>query len=301
MINEFKLLLNFIRKCLLQWFSILVFLPTVYDLLHAYFPEPIKSFELPYYPTVAFVLLSIFLSIYRTWREEYLQNISVLEKYSEFHLTPKFSNLVCDKKIAEVEEEILSLRTEMENYPQLGVFDLIAVSFPPSKNRESISKYIKELQDYQEDLKKYFTGNYQIIVFELKIESSKYDENVTIRSTLDKGSFLDSTDLELPWKPTPSYHLYSGASLAPAQPNTTLSYRTNIYISDTDAQADIAYIKKEQPAFFFNDPIFLLDISQGTELNVEITSKNSNGIKKFLFNIDPLSIDQKTDLVEIED
>lgn len=288
---------HFLKSVFLHWLTLILFLPTVYDLSHAYLMEPFASYELGVKERLAFLIACIFTAVYRAWRAEYFEKQELMQKKVSFEITPKFYKLSDYKHRSKISNEIETLKKEL---PQLSSEDWFSrLDFNRPKSIDTVSDYINDLENYKKEIHSFVKLASNVVAFELEINSSGYDENISISSQISKGEFIDNFDLLLPAKPSPAYERFNFSLPLVTNNHNQPVYRSNINSSPNCVSCDIANIKKGQTAFFFNDFLFFKHNPDEGQIEIQITSKNSNGSKKFQVVIPSKEKMETLDLSEI--
>lgn len=296
---ELDYLLDFIKKVIFQWVTLLLLLPTSYDFAHVYFPEPIKSFELSDSPRLLFMALAVLAAIYRVWRKEHIALQALQEKKTKFTITPYFFKIKIDKHLQQIDNKIRNLETEIPQLESESIFDRWAV-FSRKKTQQSVLEYTQSLEKYKKELMSFYKKNKDLIGVNIELESDKYDENISVEFILKTGKVIQAYELDCPSPPSAPdkdrFHY-----IRPIDIRERDVYRTNLEYSKTVISCDLRNLKKGQPALFINEGIYIDSKTPKVSFELHITSKNSDGLQTFSFNEEKTNITEHKDISELEE
>ena len=184
--RELKYFTDFISRVVFQWVTLLLLLPTSYDFLHVYFPEPIKSYELSSRLRLAFMIFAVFIAIYKVWRKEHSTLLSIQERKTKFTVTPSLYKIQVTTHLQQIDKKIDQLKSELPNLESEGIFDRLTVSSFSGvrKTQQSVQEYIESLMEYKEELVAFCEKHKGILGIDVTLESDKYDENLSVEFIL---------------------------------------------------------------------------------------------------------------------
>ncbi|MBU0578910.1 hypothetical protein KKE34_05430 [Patescibacteria group bacterium] len=300
--QELKYLTDFILRVVFQWVTLLLLLPTLYDFLHVYFPEPIKSYELSSDLRLAFMIFAVFIAIYKVWRKEHSALLSIQGRKTRFTVTPGLYKIQVAKHLQQIDKKIDRLKSELPNLESEGIFDRLMVS-PFSggrKTQQSVQEYIESLMEYKEELIAFCEKHKGILGIDVTLESDKYDENLSVEFILKTGKIVRSLELDCPWLPSdPSKDRLSFLGTVDIRERDV--YRTNLEYDDKVISCNLKYLKKGQPVLFINEGVYVDPKVQKLSFDVCITSKNSDGLQKFSFDQEVGKVNDYKDISELEE
>ncbi len=298
--KEIKYLLVFISKTIFQWATLLLLLPTLYDLLHTYFPEPIKSFEFSNFYKSFFIASAVFVAIYQTWRKEHLALQSLQSKKTKFTVTPEYFKIRIDEHLKAIDKQIKILEGETPTLPSAGIFGRLAsVGFRRHKTQESNLEYIQSLKDYKDELRSFYNKSRYLVGIFIKLESNKFDEKISVEFILKTGSIASVHDLNCPWLPSdPAKDIFS--FLGRIDTREREMYRTNLEYSTKSISCNLRDLKKGRPILLINEGIYIDSKSSKLSFELFITSKYSDGLQEFSFERKVSNITEHKDISELE-
>lgn len=296
---EFDYIIDFVKKIISQWVVLLLVLPTLYDFLHVYFPEPIKSFEFPSNLRNLFMALAVLVAVYWVWRKEHIAFQTLQEGKTKFTVSPQFFRLKIDEHVKHIDEKIKSSKDEIPNLTPESIFDRLTV-FSRGKTQQSVQDYIESLGKYKEELTDFCDRNKNVIGVYIELESNKYDENISVEFVLKSGRILRSLDLDCPWQPSPP-DKDRFAFINQVDFRERDVYRTNLEYSQNGISCDLRNLKKGKPVLFVNEGIYIASISPKISFEIRISSRNSDGLQVFPFDKEKAQVTEFIDISKIDE
>lgn len=296
---ESDYIFDFIKKIISQWVVFLLLLPTLYDFLHVFFPEPIKSFELTANFRNLFMVLAVIIAVYWVWRKEHIALKALQEGKTKFTVSPEFFRLKIDKHIKHIDEKIKSSRAEIPNLASESIFDRLTV-FSRGKTQQSVQDYIDSLEKYKVELVDFCNHNKNVIGVYIRLDSNKYDENLSVEFALKSGKILRPDELNCPWQPSPpDKDRFAFVSQVDFRERDV--YRTNLEYYQDGISCDLRNLKKGKPVLFVNEGIYITSVSPKISFEIRISSRNSDGLQVFPFDKEKAHITEFKDISEIEE
>ncbi|MBU0569623.1 hypothetical protein KKB40_02475 [Patescibacteria group bacterium] len=297
---EFDYLIDFIKKVISQWVVLLLFLPTLYDFLHVYLPEPIKSFELTTNARNLFMVLAVLVAVYWVWRKEHIDFQTLQEGKTKFTVTPNFFKINIDKHLKQIDEKIKTSEAEIPHLESENIFNHLTV-FSRRKTQQSVEDYIKSLREYKNELASFYNKNKNLIGIYIELASDKYDENISVEFILNNsGQMLQADELKCPWQPSPPDRDRL-AFINHVDFRERDVYRTNLEHGTNNISCDLRNLKKGRPVYFINEGIYISSTSPKIRFDIQISSRNSDGLQVFSFDKEKTSITKFRDISEIEE
>lgn len=296
---ELDYLIDFIKKIISQWVVLLLFLPTLYDFLHVYLPEPVKSFELTANARNIFMILAVLVAVYWVWRKEHIDLQTLQEGKTKFIVSPQFFKLKVDKHIKHIDEKIKTAKAELPDLAPESIFDRLAV-FSRGKTQQSVQDYIESLEKYKTELIDFCDHNKNVIGVYIRLDSDKYDENLSVEFALKSGKILRPDELNCPWQPSPP-DKDRFAFINQVDFRERDVYRTNLEYYQDGISCDLRNLKKGKPVLFVNEGIYIASVSPKISFEIRISSRNSDGLQVFPFDKEKTHITELKDISEIEE
>lgn len=296
---ELSYIFDFIRKIISQWAVFLLLLPTLYDFLHVYFPEPIRSFELSDNFRNLFMILAVFIAVYWVWRKEHIALQTLKEGKTKFTVSPDFFRLKIDRHIKHIDEKIKSAKAEIPNLAPESIFDRLTV-FSRGKTQQSVQDYIESLEKYKVELANFRDRNKDVIGVYIELGSDRFDENISVEFALKSGRILRSDKLDCPWQPSPP-DKDRFAFISHVDFRERDVYRTNLEYYQDGISCDLRNLKKGKPVLFVNEGIYITSSSPKISFEIRISSRNSDGLQVFPFDQEKDHITEFKDISEIDE
>ncbi|MBP9703050.1 hypothetical protein KBD69_05230 [Candidatus Woesebacteria bacterium] len=299
---EIGFLSEFIRRVIFQWITLLLFLPSAYDFLHTYFPEPIRSMELEPELRKSFIFFAVVIAVYLTWRREYQTHLSLSNRKTKFTVGFSFYKLRTKEFLSKIDERIRKLESEIPDLESERYFDITSTIFR-RKTQQSVAEYVDSLKQHREEVLLFQAQQTNLIGLCVEIEADKYDEHIGVRCISTRERFTRASDLSFPSLPSAPYE---GFTFAPQISNYMERdrFRTNLDFGESVVSCNLNNLKKGEKVMFINEGIyFLSNDNDNNKLNVEIeiSSKNSDGIQHFSTNTLKSEITQYRDVSSLDE
>ena len=299
--------LIYCKKVIFKWIVLLGFLPLLYDYFQAFFPEPIKSFKIPLHILYFFLPIGLFISAFQIWREQKEEIDSIKSKYTNFTVTPIVTKVSVNKHLQEVEKEITEVRNKMNSLPNSsstfqGWFNPDILFGNSTPDKDTYAEWIGMLNSYKKDIETFRDTYKKLLTFNLKIDANRFDDNIDVNIVIKSDAkFADKIILKYP-----NYPITKRSSILdlPNNPLVNINrgepYRIRISQRDKFTECNLRYIKKDDSAYFSNDPILLLCNADEVNLSVTINSKGSDGEKNFDFSFKYSEINKSSETLDIK-